>query len=51
MSALDILMVIVSMAGSLALFMFGTNVMSKSLSQLTGGVLDKLLGVVIDLTD
>ena len=46
MSAVEILMVIVSMAGGLALFMFGMNVMSKSLSTLTGGALDKLLGVV-----
>lgn len=46
MSAVDILMVIASMAGGLALFMYGMNAMSKSLSTLTGGVLDKLLGVV-----
>ena len=46
MSALEILMVIVSMSGGLALFMFGMNAMSKSLSTLTGGMLDKLLGVV-----
>lgn len=46
MSAVEILMVIVSMAGGLALFMYGMNAMSKSLSTLTGGVLDKLLGVV-----
>ncbi|MBR2100558.1 MAG: Na/Pi symporter, partial [Eubacterium sp.] len=46
MSAIEILKVIVSMCGGLALFMFGMNVMSKSLSTLTGGMLDKLLGVV-----
>ncbi len=46
MSAVEILMVIVSMSGGLALFMFGMNAMSKSLSTLTGGALDKLLGVV-----
>ena len=34
------------MAGGLALFMYGMNTMSKSLSTLTGGVLDRLLGVV-----
>ena len=46
MSAVEIFKVFVSMAGGLALFMFGMNIMSKSLSSLTGGVLDKLLGVV-----
>ena len=46
MSAVEILTVFVSMAGGLALFMFGMNAMSKSLSTLTGGVLDKFLGVV-----
>lgn len=46
MSAVEILLVIASMAGGLALFMYGMNEMSKSLSTLTGGVLDKLLGVV-----
>ena len=46
MSAIEILKVFVSMAGGLALFMFGMNAMSKSLSTLTGGMLDKLLGVV-----
>ena len=46
MSAVEILMVIVTMVGGLALFMFGMNNMSKALSSLTGGVLDKLLGVV-----
>ena len=46
MSAVEIFLVIVTMIGGLALFMFGMNVMSKALSSLTGGVLDKLLGVV-----
>ncbi len=39
-------MVVVSMSGGLALFMFGMNAMSKSLSTLTGGMLDKVLGTV-----
>ena len=46
MSAVDIFLVIVTMIGGLSLFLFGMNVMSKALSSLTGGVLDKLLGVV-----
>lgn len=46
MSVTEILMVIASMIGGLALFLFGMNTMSKSLSTMTGGVLDKLLGVV-----
>ena len=46
MSAVEIFLVIVTMIGGLALFMFGMNVMSKALSSLTGGVLDKLLGLV-----
>lgn len=46
MSAVDIILIVASMAGGLALFMYGMNTMSKSLSTLTGGVLDRLLGVV-----
>lgn len=46
MSSVEIFTVIVTMVGGLALFMFGMNIMSKALSSLTGGVLDKLLGIV-----
>ena len=46
MSAVEIFIVISTLIGGLALFMFGMNIMSKSLSSLTGGILDKLLGVV-----
>ena len=46
MSAVEIFLIIATMVGGLALFMFGMNIMSKSLSTLTGGALDKLLGIV-----
>ena len=46
MSAVKLFLVISTMVGGLALFMFGMGLMSKSLSSLTGSVLDKLLGKV-----
>ena len=46
MSAVSIFLIIATMVGGLALFMFGMNIMSKALSSLTGGALDNLLGIV-----
>ncbi len=46
MSVVEILTVLATMFGGLALFLFGMNTMSDSLSSMTGGVLDKILGVV-----
>ncbi len=46
MSVVEILTVLASMIGGLALFLFGMNTMSKSLSSMTGGGLDRLLHVV-----
>jgi len=46
MSSTDIFLMIASVIGGLALFLFGMNTMSKSLSTMTGGVLDRMLGVV-----
>lgn len=46
MSALEILQVLSSMFGGLALFLFGMNTMSGSLSTMTGGVLNKVLSWV-----
>ena len=46
MSVVEILTVLATMFGGLALFLFGMNTMSDSLSSMTGGALDKVLGVV-----
>ncbi|MCR5733675.1 MAG: Na/Pi symporter [Lachnospiraceae bacterium] len=46
MSAMEILTVLTGMFGGLALFLFGMDTMSDSLSSMTGGVLNRLLGVV-----
>ena len=45
MSALQILKIISSMLGGLALFLTGMNLMSDSLSSMTGGALDRLRDV------
>ena len=46
MSVVDILTVVATMIGGLALFLFGMNTMSDSLSSMTGGGLEKVLGAV-----
>ena len=46
MTALEIFKIIASMLGGLALFLFGMSTMSDSLSAMTGGALNKLLGKV-----
>lgn len=46
MTALEIFTIIASMLGGLALFLFGMNTMSDSLSAMTGGVLNRLQGKV-----
>jgi len=46
MSSIEIFFIIAAMAGGLALFLFGMNTMSSALSTMTGGALDRLLGVI-----
>ena len=46
MSAVDVFLVITTILGGLALFLFGMNTMSKSLSSMAGGGLDRMLGVM-----
>lgn len=46
MSNIEIFNVVASLLGGLALFLFGMNNMSDSLSTLSGGILDKTLGWV-----
>ena len=46
MSALEIITVITSMLGGLALFLFGMDTMSASLGKMTGGLLDKVTGFI-----
>lgn len=43
MSSVEIFMVVASMLGGLALFLFGMNTLSGSLSSMTGGLLDRVL--------
>ena len=46
MSSVEIFMVVASMLGGLALFLFGMNTLSGSLSSMTGGLLDRVLGKI-----
>ncbi|MBR6228182.1 MAG: Na/Pi cotransporter family protein [Eubacterium sp.] len=46
MTTIEIFTVVASMLGGLALFLFGMNTLSDSLSTMTGGVLDKVLGKI-----
>ena len=46
MSTEEIFTVIASMLGGLALFLFGMNTLSDSLSTMTGGLLDRVLGKI-----
>ena len=46
MSAVEIFLIIAQMLGGLALFLTGMNMMSDSLSSLTGGALSRLIGKV-----
>ena len=46
MTSTQIFTIIASMLGGLALFLFGMNTMSDSLSSMTGGVLDRIIGMV-----
>ena len=46
MSALEIFKIIASMLGGLALFLAGMNMMSESLTEMTGGALDRLIGKI-----
>ncbi len=46
MSAIDVFMIVSTMLGGLALFMFGMSTMSDALSALAGGILNKFLGWV-----
>ena len=46
MSAVEIFKIIASMLGGLALFLTGMNMMSDSLTAMTGGALDRLIGKV-----
>ena len=43
---MDVFLMIASMLGGLALFLYGMNVMSDTLSQMAGGGLDKALGKI-----
>ena len=43
-TSLDVLGIITSMLGGLALFLFGMNTMSDSLSTVSGGVMDNIVG-------
>ena len=46
MTTIEILLLISSMLGGLALFLFGMNTMSDSLAAMTGGSLNRLIGKV-----
>ena len=46
MSSVEIFMAVASMLGGLALFLFGMNTLSGSLSSMTGGLLDRVLGKI-----
>ena len=46
MTTIEILLLISSMLGGLALFLFGMNTMSDSLAAMTGGSLSRLIGKV-----
>ncbi len=43
---MEILIITVSMLGGLALFLYGMSVMSDTLSQMTGGSLDRVIGKI-----
>ena len=43
---MDVLKVIVSILGGLALFLYGMRIMSETLSGLTGGSLDRFIGKI-----
>ncbi|MCR5510869.1 MAG: Na/Pi symporter [Lachnospiraceae bacterium] len=43
---MDALTIIVSMLGGLALFLYGMGIMSETLSRLTGGSLDRVIGKI-----
>ncbi len=46
MSATEVFTIIASMLGGLALFLFGMSTMSDSLSSMTGGALDRIIGII-----
>ena len=46
MTTIQIFTIVATMVGGLALFLFGMNTMSDSLSSMTGGVLDRIVGLV-----
>ena len=46
MTTVQIFTIVASMLGGLALFLFGMNTMSDSLSSMTGGALDRIIGIV-----
>ncbi|MCR4604507.1 MAG: Na/Pi symporter [Eubacterium sp.] len=46
MTSIEILTIVASMLGGLALFLFGMNTLSDSLSSMTGGLLDRVLGKI-----
>lgn len=46
MTTIEIFTIVASMLGGLALFMTGMNTMSDSLSSMTGGALNRLIGKV-----
>ena len=46
MTSTQIFTIAASMLGGLALFLFGMNTMSDSLSSMTGGVLDRIIGII-----
>ena len=46
MTTIEILKLVSSMLGGLALFLSGMSLMSDSLAAMTGGALDRLIGMV-----
>ena len=46
MTSIEVFLIIASMLGGLALFLFGMNTMSDSLGKMTGGFLDKVTGFI-----
>ena len=46
MTSVQVFTIVASMLGGLALFLFGMNTMSDSLSSMTGGVLDRVIKII-----
>ena len=46
MTATEVFLIVSTMLGGLALFLFGMDTMSDSLSRMTGGILDKAVGFI-----